>query len=161
MTSKLPPIHKQAWGFIKSAGAVLRSPGMVSSEEYSRRLEICDTCPQRLDNRCLACGCYIGFAAKFKAKDCPIKKWVRWKTVRGYDGKYLVSNYGQIKGLVWMVEQRTNVNGRNYVVLYRKFKRHVHYVDLLVLRAFVGSGTRVLHLDGNNSNDNLENLKWE
>jgi len=51
-------------------------PGFVSTEEASRRLSICLTCPRLLEgNICSLCGCYMEAKTTVEASSCPENKW--------------------------------------------------------------------------------------
>jgi hypothetical protein len=49
----------------------------LSDEEANKRFEICNNCEffNKLDNRCLKCGCYMAIKTYLKAERCPIGKW--------------------------------------------------------------------------------------
>lgn len=47
----------------------------VSQDEYAKRLNICDGCDQRDDDKCKACGCMLSLKARGRAFECPLKKW--------------------------------------------------------------------------------------
>lgn len=47
----------------------------TDEKEYTRRLEICQSCDELIDATCLKCGCYPEFRAAFIKNKCPIKKW--------------------------------------------------------------------------------------
>jgi len=73
---KMPSLGKQAWNFTKAVTNHIKSGAAHASEElYKARLETCDTCPERVGERCSACGCFIAAKAKWASSDCPIGKW--------------------------------------------------------------------------------------
>jgi hypothetical protein len=88
-----------------------------------------------------------------------------WKLVPGYDGKYEVSNQGQIRSY----QRRTEgcilrpgrmPSGHLSVALGRKNSQCVHK---LVLLAFVGAAPNkheCLHMNGNPADNRLSNLRW-
>ena len=57
----------------------------VSKEEYRKRLELCNSCPDRLKatngkslkktSRCPLCGCFISLKAKLSTENCPADDW--------------------------------------------------------------------------------------
>ena len=49
----------------------------VGEEQYRERLEICDSCPERRNNRCMKCGCRLSLKARGRAFKCPEDKWQR------------------------------------------------------------------------------------
>lgn len=55
------------------------SGSFVSSEEYERRIGICNSCEHLRVvlgvNQCSLCGCLLMAKARLKAGTCPIKKW--------------------------------------------------------------------------------------
>jgi hypothetical protein len=100
-----------------------------------------------------------------------------WKPVVGYEGVYEVSTFGRVKSLGRWV--RANSGWRKTEVCYfspslsgrsKKYKRVLlrnpdkqRPVHQLVLEAFVGprpENCEVRHLDGDPSNNRLDNLAW-
>ena len=102
----------------------------------------------------------------------------RWKPVRDFEGLYEVSDRGRFRSLV---RQVITVTGqvRNYRGKFLQPVSHLSgyltvaccvggtmtktYLHRLVLETFVGpcpSGEECSHLDGNKTNNCLENLKW-
>lgn len=99
-----------------------------------------------------------------------------WKDIKGYEGKYQVSNTGLIKSL-----PKLKGKGRGYltkeiilspkkdrygylVVCLRKDNKNHHFtVHRLVASAFVPNLHNkpiINHKDGNKLNNNVENLEW-
>lgn len=102
-----------------------------------------------------------------------------WKPVVGYEGIYEVSDSGQVRSLDrfvcnrWktpfkvrgvLLKNRVNQkSGHLRVILYLKGKRFDCFIHRLVLEAFIGScpeGMQCCHLDGDPTNNKLENLRW-
>ena len=93
-----------------------------------------------------------------------------WRDVVGFEGLYLVSNYGRVKRK--SVCRGTdahilsiNTSARGYVVynLYRNQKGHPRCAHRLVAEAFlerVDGKEYVNHIDGNKSNNFVGNLEW-
>ena len=98
----------------------------------------------------------------------------QWKDITGYEGIYQVSDHGRVRSL-----DRTICNGRkrksqilkggshrqgySNVLLYRDRKRQSRLVHRLVLEAFTGprpEGMVTRHLDGNHTNNHIDNLVW-
>ena len=74
--SKSPPLAKQAWNLVTSlADFVADGCTTVSEEQYRERLEICDACDERRNNRCGKCGCRLSLKARGRAFKCPESKW--------------------------------------------------------------------------------------
>lgn len=90
-----------------------------------------------------------------------------WKDVVGYEGYYMVSNYGNIISLhsnnVKQLRLRKK-RGYNYVVLYINGVKHQEAVHRLVANAFIINTnpflTEVNHIDENPSNNCVNNLEW-
>jgi hypothetical protein len=104
----------------------------------------------------------------------------RWKPITGYETRYEVSNYGDVKSLPFMQRgvskngleyyRRTNekilsqqlINSGYFIVhLWLDNVRIAFTVHRLVAKAFVqGSGDEVNHEDGDKRNNCDWNLKW-
>jgi hypothetical protein len=102
-----------------------------------------------------------------------------WKDIPGYEGRYQASSHGNIRSLP-RVEFRKDAYGghANWSYKGRVIKQHPGesghlHVNLgarntkkahrLVLEAFVGPcpvGFECLHIDGNPTNNRLDNLRW-
>lgn len=99
-----------------------------------------------------------------------------WKDVVGYEGCYKVSNQGSVmtvardfvrsNGRRHTVQERLLLQGnlRGYRVVDLKVagSRKTVRVHRLVMESFVGKPYKemVNHIDGNKSNNNVENLEW-
>lgn len=99
-----------------------------------------------------------------------------WKEIPEFDG-YEVSNFGEVR--CWKSQngrgersekprllKQSQFAGRPYwrVSLYRDKKPHIRRVHQLVLEAFVGpcsEGMECCHNDGNPSNNQVDNLRWD
>ena len=84
-----------------------------------------------------------------------------WRPVLGYETRYEVSDQGRVRSARKVLSQSKLRSGHLTVHLDRK----THYVHRLVLSAFVGvqdARTRMecRHLDGDPTNNNLDNLAW-
>lgn len=98
-----------------------------------------------------------------------------WRAIPGYEGRYEVSRYGDVRRLTHSVMRSNGVPQRmnaltkkpqlkNSGYLYVLFGRDMHYVAHLVLTAFVGPrppGKECCHNDGNKLNNAVENLRWD
>lgn len=100
-----------------------------------------------------------------------------WKDIENYEGIYQVSNLGNVKVLsrqVWngkgfrtqderILQQSNNQWGYNIVTLTKDSKRKPHKVHRLVAQAFIPNPEnkeQVNHIDGNKTNNNVNNLEW-
>lgn len=95
-----------------------------------------------------------------------------WRAIQGYEGRYEVSDEGQIRSL-WdrhgqrksplvLAQSRTS-HGYPCVNLRGGGKSKTIQVHKAVLRAFVGprpEGMQARHLDDNQTNNRLDNLAW-
>lgn len=100
-----------------------------------------------------------------------------WKDIKGYEGLYQVSNFGNVKSLDRYI---INKNGDkqyfpgkyltqgvsdNYlkVTLSKSNKQRTFRVHILVARAFIPNPENkpeVNHIDGNKKNNKVNNLEW-
>lgn len=69
-------LSTQAKSFMSALTGYVRD-GMqnVTEEEYRDRLETCEICESRSDNRCAKCGCNLAGKAKMRTQVCPLSKW--------------------------------------------------------------------------------------
>lgn len=76
--SNPPSLSRQAWNLARAlADFVADGCKTVTADEYRRRLEICDTCDQRRNNRCMKCGCRLSLKARGRAFACPLDQWLK------------------------------------------------------------------------------------
>lgn len=102
-----------------------------------------------------------------------------WKSVKGYDGKYEVSNRGRVKsiGRVSINKRRKGdpfilgkvlkfsncTGGYRQVVLMKNGIAKTIKIHRLVAKAFIKNAKnkpQVNHIDGNVENNNVSNLEW-
>lgn len=87
-----------------------------------------------------------------------------WKDVVGYEGKYLVSNEGNVYSfLSKKMLKNILVNGYYKVTLCNEGNYRMEWVHRLVATAFIPnpeSKRCVNHLDENGKNNNVSNLEW-
>ena len=100
-----------------------------------------------------------------------------WKDVPGYEGLYMVSNFGRVKSLSRLVYNghcmvKTNdrilipntlAKGYSQVTLYNGKKRKSFQVHRLVGSAFmpnINNKPQINHINGNKQDNRLENLEW-
>lgn len=89
-----------------------------------------------------------------------------WLPVVGYEGKYVVNEIGQVKGLRnnKILSAHPGKDGYLRVAIYgHDGKRHPARIHTMVLYAFEGPrppGMEGRHLDGDKNNCALSNLAW-
>ena len=104
-----------------------------------------------------------------------------WKPVVGYEGIYIVSNFGGVKRLPyrrrmyhhgkeifynrkeWILKQVNTGVGYLQVGLSKNGKSKCHHTHRLVAKAFIQNlknKPQVNHKDGDKTNNKLENLEW-
>lgn len=100
-----------------------------------------------------------------------------WKNIKGYEGRYQVSNQGRVRSLNRII---TNCRGREQIIkekilkpenvfdgyervcLCRNGKRKHYRVATLVFEAFNGSipaGLEIDHINGTRTDNHLDNLR--
>lgn len=92
-----------------------------------------------------------------------------WKDIAGYEGRYQVSNKGNVKSLHYRGHDEERImkpvkhhSGYLIIQLGRK-PRKIHLVHQLVAKAFIPpvEGKKLVnHIDGNKQNNCVENLEW-
>lgn len=92
-----------------------------------------------------------------------------WRPVKGYEGRYDVSDKGEIrsyyraKSIGRILLQRNEGHGYKQVALYNNGKRTEKRVHVLVAEAFLGEapvGSEVNHKNGDKADNRAENLEW-
>lgn len=90
-----------------------------------------------------------------------------WRDIVDYGGKYQVSNFARVRSLyrgkTRLIKPDIIHTGYLRVTLYKDGKTKNHYVHVLVAQAFIPNpeGKRqVNHIDGNKTNNRVENLEW-
>ena len=99
-----------------------------------------------------------------------------WRPIRGYEDRYEVSSFGQVRSLFYhcwnrfgrrskplMLKPTPGDDGHLRVGVVGKEKREHRYVHHLVLETFAGPcplGHECAHGDGNAQNNRLDNLRW-
>lgn len=103
----------------------------------------------------------------------------QWRPIPGWDGYYEVSDHGRVRSVERVVTSKTGVrrvfpsvvrrpgphgnSGHRGVPLGRNGRAVMRQVHRLVLEAFIGpapDGMECLHLDGDPTNNRLDNLRW-
>lgn len=99
-----------------------------------------------------------------------------WMDVRGYEGRYKVSNFGRVESqpnkrrhTAMILKQSAHKRTGHMIVNLTsdeggKWKQKCHWVHRLVLEAFEGpcpADMEGCHGDGNPANNHLGNLRWD
>jgi hypothetical protein len=97
----------------------------------------------------------------------------RWLPIPGYEGLYDVSDLGQVRSVPrtdargvprkGVIRKLSTRNGYYSTRLYKHGESKAYSMHVLVLTAFVGprpDGMVVRHLNGNPSDNRLDNLSW-
>lgn len=93
-----------------------------------------------------------------------------WKAIPGYEGKYEVSDKGEVRSLNYRGTNRSQVlkpltSGKGYLMvgLCKNGKMHWEKIHRLVASLFIpnpGNKPQVNHLDGVKTNNVASNLEW-
>ncbi len=87
-----------------------------------------------------------------------------WKDVKGYEGLYKVSNFGNVKTIKNNKILKINTTGEyGYVALYRDRKKTIKKIHRLVAENFIENPNNypcVNHKDENKWNNKVDNLEW-
>ena len=93
-----------------------------------------------------------------------------WKDIPGYEGKYQVSNLGNVKSLNYKRSGKEKLltpyqkpNGYMTISLWNNNRGHTEYIHRLVANAFIDNPDNlpeVNHKDENKQNNSVENLEW-
>lgn len=93
-----------------------------------------------------------------------------WKDILGYEGKYMVSNWGRVKSLNYrntgkegILKGVANGNGYLEVILFKEGKGKHYRINRLVAQAFLPNPDNlpeVNHKDENKQNNCVENLEY-
>lgn len=95
-----------------------------------------------------------------------------WKPIKGYEGLYEISNYGNVKSLRYhngtqtrLLKPRVNKYGYLQVGLYlpKQKQPKTFTIHRLVATSFLDNKynyNQVNHIDGNKTNNHVQNLEW-
>lgn len=101
-----------------------------------------------------------------------------WKEIKGYEGKYIISNYGEIISLPRYKENNSKLqyvppkeicryinkyNGYIYVQLWNNSNYKNIRLHRLVAENFIPNPEnkcQINHIDGNKQNNRIDNLEW-
>lgn len=75
-TPRMPSLTRRVWNLAQAmTDFVADGLKTVEGHVYETRLQICNDCDQRCENRCLKCGCNLALKARGRAFDCPLNRW--------------------------------------------------------------------------------------
>lgn len=88
-----------------------------------------------------------------------------WKDIKGYEGKYKISNLGNVKSVKKQIILKPIIHKKGYlrVALYKKNKSKRYLIHRLVAEAFIENPNNYMeinHKDENKQNNNVSNLEW-
>ena len=99
-----------------------------------------------------------------------------WRDIKGYEGLYQISNFGNVKSVERIVKRGTNFKpvcervlktgdkgGYKYVILSKNGKTKTGWVHRLVAQAFIPNPDNlpcINHKDEHPSNNRVDNLEW-
>lgn len=92
-----------------------------------------------------------------------------WRDIQGYEGNYMVSNYGRVKSLprktahIRILKPRLDKGGYLYLGLTKDGKPKTYKVHRLVGNAFIPNPENkysINHIDGKKINNMVFNLEW-
>ena len=100
-----------------------------------------------------------------------------WRDIKGYEGKYQVSNLGRVKSLYYkckmgyngkskllgIYKNRNNDYGYYFTPLNKNGKHKNFFIHRLVAEAFIPNPNNlpcVNHIDEDKSNNKVDNLEW-
>ena len=93
-----------------------------------------------------------------------------WKDIEGYEGKYQVSNLGNVKSLSYLGTGKEKLlkpfkteDGYLFIGLNKNNKRKFYKIHRLVAQAFIDNPNNypiINHKDENKRNNNMNNLEW-
>jgi hypothetical protein len=85
----------------------------------------------------------------------------RWKYIKGFEGYYKISNYGEVKSYL-RNKPKIIKPYKNIYLYYKLFHKH-YSAHRLVAKHFIPNPKNkpeVNHIDGNKFNNHVENLEW-
>lgn len=82
VTSSFPPLSEQMKNVVNAGGRIINAAIrgnqiQASSEEVTKRQQICDGCEfyNKESKRCQKCGCYLRMKIQLETEHCPIGNW--------------------------------------------------------------------------------------
>jgi len=102
-------------------------------------------------------------------EDYQIEGYEIWRDIKGYENKYQVSNWGNIKSIIrgddYYLTNTLSNNGYLLVGLSKRTgKTDMRNIHILVAQTFVSNPfnlREVLHVDENKLNNHMDNLMWQ
>ena len=90
-----------------------------------------------------------------------------WKSIKGYEGLYEVSNLGRVKSLLYgkerILKPQKQRNGYLHIILCKNVKMKTFKVHRLVATAFIPNPEcfeQINHKDEDKTNNCVSNLEW-
>lgn len=89
-----------------------------------------------------------------------------WKDIKGYEGIYQVSNFGNIKSLYGkehLIKPFPRPNGYLGIMLYKNGKTHPRSIHRIVAETFISNPEdkeQVNHINGIKTDNTTNNLEW-
>lgn len=94
---------------------------------------------------------------------CSIMSKEVWKDIKGYEGLYQISTLGRVRIAHGDIIEPRIQHGIHKVLLIKKNRCHQLDVHTIVADTFLYkpyNSQRIEHIDGNMSNNSVDNLKW-
>lgn len=135
-------------------------------------------CIDEIEGHCIGIGIDLLKAINEKCKELRMDLKREWKEIKGYEGKYIISNYGEIISLPRYKQNNSKLqyvepkeilryvnknNGYVYVQLWNDAKFKNIRLHKLVAENFienVDNKPQINHIDGNKENNRVDNLEW-
>lgn len=92
-----------------------------------------------------------------------LSDFVNWKDIKGYEGRYQVSNMGDVRSLISGKTLKPSTNSNGYLRVCLMPFRKWPLVHRIVAEAFLEreDGKNIVnHKDGNRKNNMVDNLEW-
>lgn len=105
-------------------------------------------------------------------KETELKPCEIWKDIKGFEGWYQVSNFGNVRRIAPVngsprcknIKPWVNSRGYSYVTLNVRCKKTMFRLHRLVADHFIekqsDTYTDINHIDGNKQNNAVDNLEW-